>query len=221
MLNEGILNFLRELEHNNNREWFGEHKQWYEQSKAEAQQFLQKVYSSLSEIDSFHEFKMYRIYRDVRFSKDKTPYKAHFSAIYKRKQPHNRGSFYVQIKPGASVVGAGFWGPNAEDMLRIRKAIALEDDLEIVLANKKLQKSFGELKGEKLKNVPRGFDKSHPRAELLKHKQFLLIKNYSDEEVLKDNFFENVIEDYKIVQAFLEYMTAVLTTNENGESLFD
>lgn len=212
--------FLNELEKNNNRPWFQANKEEFEMAKAEADQIFRAIDRGLKERDEFQDYKFYRIYRDIRFSKDKTPYKNHFSAIFQRKQPQNRGSFYVHLQPGNSFVGGGFWGPEREDLVRIRKAIEMEDDLEKILQQKAFQKNFGELKGDQLKNVPKDFEKDHPRGELLKFKQYLLMKNYSDQEVKQGNFVQNILKDYELMRPFFLYMTDVLTTNENGESLF-
>lgn len=212
--------FLNELEKNNNRPWFQANKEEFEMAKAEADQIFRAIDRGLKERDEFQDYKFYRIYRDIRFSKDKTPYKNHFSAIFQRKQPQNRGSFYVHLQPGNSFVGGGFWGPEREDLVRIRKAIEMEDDFEKILQQKSFQKNFGELKGDQLKNVPKDFEKDHPRGELLKFKQYLLMKNYTDQEVKQGNFVQNILKDYELMRPFFLYMTDVLTTNENGESLF-
>lgn len=215
-----VMEFLKDLGNNNNRPWFQENKDRFEAAKAEAHFLFREIELGLKELDEFHDPKFYRIYRDIRFSKDKTPYKDHFSAIFQRKQPENRGSFYVHLQPGSSFIGGGFWGPERDDLNRIRRAISMEDELEKILQNKEFKKAFGEMKGEKLKNVPKEYEKDHPRGELLKFKQFLIMKNYSDKEVLSDKFVENILKDYQIMQAFFYYMTDVLTTNENGESLY-
>lgn len=215
-----VLEFLGELAQNNNRPWFQDHKEEFGSAKTEMDSFFKSIDQGLKELDEFQEYKFYRIYRDIRFSKDKTPYKNHFSAIFQRKQPQNRGSFYIHIQPGNTFIGGGFWGPERDDLLRIRKAIAMENDLELILNEKKFKSNFGNMRGDQLKNVPKDFEKEHPRSELLKFKQFLITKNYSDKEVLNERFVEMVVRDYQLMKPFFIYMTEVLTTNENGEYLF-
>lgn len=215
-----VMEFLKDLGNNNNRPWFQENKGRFEAAKAEAHSLFREIELGLKELDEFHDLKFYRIYRDIRFSKDKTPYKNHFSAIFQRKQPENRGSFYVHLQPGSSFIGGGFWGPDKEDLLRIRKAIDIEDDLEEILTDPALKKSFRKLKGDKLKRVPKDFDKEHPRGNLLKYKQFLLTKRYSDKDVVRKGFVQKVLQDYQTLQPFFNYMTEVLTTDENGVSLY-
>ena len=137
--------FLIELKHNNNREWFNENKASYEEAKAVASEVFQQIFNEIDEIDKVDRFKIYRIYRDIRFSSDKTPYKTHLSAFIGRKQPHHRGGFYIHIEPDNCFIGGGFWGPEKNDLLRIRTAIAESDDLERILNQKELKENYGEL----------------------------------------------------------------------------
>ena len=212
-----IFQFLDELRLNNNREWFTLHKSLYEEAKNEADIIFEDVYNELSAIEVLQPLKRYRIYRDVRFSKDKTPYKTHFSAYTGRNKPTNRGGFYMHVEKGNCFIGAGFWAPEKDDLLRIRQSIAGSDRLEEILNNKQLVKNFGHLFGEELKTAPKGFPKDHPRIELLRKKQFLLIKKFSDEAVLSTEFPLEVAKVYEILIPFYDYMTEVLTLNENGE----
>lgn len=216
---ENIYNFLNDLKRNNNREWFNENKDRYELAREEANAIFSSIAEELNRIDDFSPYKLYRIYRDVRFSKDKTPYKGHFAALFSRRQPNNRGSFYLQLKPEGSMIGGGFWSPNKEDLLSIRKAIEMEDELKTILNNKELKALVGSMDGEQLKTVPQGFDINHPRIELLRYKQFLLRRPLTDEEVFSTEFKDMVVKTYQTMQPFFEYMTDVLTTDENGESL--
>src|SRR5690554_4665964 len=120
-MDKKTLQFLDDLRKNNNRDWFNENKERFLQEKDKSLLFFSQVARLLDKEDEFNSLKMYRIYRDIRISKDKTPYKNHFSAVYLRKQPFNRGSFYIHIEPNNSFVGGGFWNPSKEDLLRIRK----------------------------------------------------------------------------------------------------
>ena len=214
-----LFDFLSQLEHNNNREWFAENKPEYEEAKKEADLIFDQVFNALSDVEVLQPLKKYRIYRDVRFSLDKTPYKTHFSAFVGRKKPKDRGGFYIHFENGNCFIGGGFWGPEKDDLLRIRKAIDASSDLENLLKEKKLKDTFDELYGEELKTAPKGFPKDHPRIELLRKKQFLFIKKFTDQEILKPDFPEKVKQAYQILLPFYHYMTEVLTTNENGESI--
>ncbi|MCA4777365.1 DUF2461 domain-containing protein [Empedobacter stercoris] len=215
-----ITNFLKQLEKNNNRDWFNKHKNEFDTAKAEADLIFNAIYQELSKKEELEPLKIYRIYRDVRFSNDKTPYKIHFSAQSGRKKPHNRGGYYFHIQPNHNFIGIGFWGPERDDLLRIRKDIEVSDELEKILQSKTLIKEFGEMQGEEVKSAPKGFSKDHERIALLRKKQYLFIKNFTDEEVLAEDFPKKVAKSIQVLQPFLNYMTEVLTTDENGQPLF-
>ena len=215
-----ITNFLKQLEKNNNRDWFNTHKNEFDTAKAEADLIFNAIYQELSKKEELEPLKIYRIYRDVRFSNDKTPYKIHFSAQSGRKKPHNRGGYYFHIQPNHNFIGIGFWGPERDDLFRIRKDIEVSDELEKILQSKTLVKEFGEMQGEEVKSAPKGFSKDHERIALLRKKQYLFIKNFTDEEVLAEDFPKKVAKSIQVLQPFLNYMTEVLTTDENGQPLF-
>ncbi|MBS7333817.1 MAG: DUF2461 domain-containing protein [Weeksellaceae bacterium] len=214
-----FLDFLSQLEKNNNREWFAAHKPKFEIAKKEADLIFDEVYEALSEVEVLQPLKKYRIYRDIRFSLDKTPYKNHFSAFVGRKKPEKRGGFYIHFEKDNCFIGGGFWGPEKDDLLRIRKAIDSSATLEILLEDKVLSNTFGNLYGDELKTAPKGFPKDHERIELLRKKQFLFIKKFDDHEIFEQDFPQKVVEAYQILLPFYNYMTEVLTTNENGESI--
>jgi uncharacterized protein (TIGR02453 family) len=163
---------------------------------------------------------LYRIYNDVRFSADKTPYSPRFAGSLKRLKPQLRGGYYFWIKPGESRVGCGFTYPNPDDLKRIREDISLNySDWNKLLRNKKISGAFGEMTGEQVKTAPRGFAKDHPAIELLRYKQFWFEHSFTDKEVLAPDFLKNVNSTYKSIRPFFDYMSDVLTTNANGESM--
>src|SRR5690606_4555604 len=143
-----VLDFIKKLEKNNNREWFVENKKSFEEAKEIAAGLFNAVYNELKPADHLEPLKIYRIYRDVRFSADKTPYKTHFSMYMGRLQPDYRGGYYLHIEPGKSFLGVGFFDPNKEDLLRIRKEIELDDELETILNSKDIKDTFGNLEGD-------------------------------------------------------------------------
>jgi len=215
-----IFTFLRQLESNNNREWFTKNKVEYEQAKAEADLIFKAIYEKLADHFELEPLKIYRIYRDVRFSLDKTPYKSHFSAQTGFKKPHKRGGIYFHIQPNHCFIGGGFWGPEKEDLLRIRKEIEASNELEVILSDKKLLNEYGQMQGDELKSAPKGFSKEHERIELLRKKQFLFMKNFEDKEVLSSDFPVQIVDSIETLMPFFNYMTDVLTTDENGEPLY-
>lgn len=212
-----VLDFLNQLRQNNNREWFAENKAMFETAKSKAHTVFQGIYEQLTTIDEIEPLKKYRIYRDIRFSADKTPYKNHFSMFAGRLKPNYRGGYYLHIEPGNSFIGIGFFGPEKDDLLRIRKEIELDNELQQILESQEIKKAFGKLEGEELKTAPKGFDKNHERIHLIRKKQFLLTHQLSDKEVLSSNFNQKVVEIFHTARPFLDYMTDVLLTNLNGE----
>lgn len=216
-----IFNFLNVLKENNTREWFADNKAWFTEEEIQLKDFFTKVMEGLREDDDIEGMKAYRIYRDVRFSKDKSPYKTYRSCSYKRATEALRGGYHVEITPGGSFLACGFWDPNKEDLLRIRKEFEMgADEINNIINTVAIQKTFGGFhNGEALKTAPKGFDKEHKDIELIRKKDFILLRKFTDEEVLDPNFYNEVIKSFKVARPYLNYMSDVLTTNLNGESL--
>ena len=160
----------------------------------------------------------FRINRDIRFSKDKSPYKTHFGGHLSRATKLLRGGYYFHIEPGNCFVGGGFWNPSAEDLKQIREQIAADPTpLLDIIHSADFKKHFGTLEGEKLKTAPKGFDKNHPAIELLNYKQFLLSKSFTDKEAQAENYAQKIIETFLAMRPFFDYMSEILTTDLNGE----
>ena len=215
--------FLKELAKNNNRDWFAENKSCYEKSHEEMYKFAENLLSKMSEFDTIStpsgKKSLYRIYRDVRFSKNKDPYKINRSGSFSREGADKRGGYYYHIAPGNSFIGGGFFQPNSEDLNLLRKQIEMDaTPLREVLENGKFKKYYHQLLGEQLKTAPRGFDKEDPNIDLLRYKSFYVMHEFTDQEVLQANFEDKVIEGFKMLQDFFDVMTSYLTTNLNGES---
>lgn len=222
MLQSSIFHYLRQLKENNNREWFASNRKAFQVEEQLAKAFFMAVYTDLEKIDNLDKMQVFRIYRDVRFSKDKSPYKNHFSVGFNRSKPLLRGGMYLHIEDNASFVGGGFWEPNAPDLFRIRKEIEVDaSELRAIISEENFQKYFKTLQGEELKTAPKGFDKTHPAIDLLRKKQFLLTRRFSNDEVLSANFKDEVIASFKAMRPFFDYMSDVLNTDLNGESLLE
>lgn len=221
MISKAELDFLSELEKNNNRDWFTENKKRFENHQKVIKTFFQEINEEFGKQDSIEKMQIHRIYRDIRFSKNKTPYKINFSVSFDRTKPHLRGGYYLHIQPGGSFVGGGFWEPNAEDLNRIRKEFEMDDEeIRAIIADANFKKFFGELKGEELKTAPKGFDKTHPAIDLIRKKQYLISRSFTDKEVTSENFKTEVLATFKAMRPFFDYMSDVLGTNLNGESLY-
>jgi len=213
--------FLKHLEKNNNREWFAQHKSEYDSVVKENKVFFNQIYTELQEYDSLKGIHIFRIYRDVRFSKDPTPYKTNFGVGYSRSKPLLRGGYYIHLEPNNSFVGGGFWGPEAKDLLRIRKEFELNTtEIEKITSDETFIQYFGEIKGDAVKTAPRGFDKNHPAIDLIRKKQFVVMRKFTDKEVLSDSFQKEAVLTLLAMRPFFDYMSEVLTTDLNGEPLY-
>jgi uncharacterized protein (TIGR02453 family) len=221
-LEKSTLNFLKDLQKNNNRDWFADHKDTYLKAQQNAKSVFSEIHQKLQMHDEIEKSKMMRIYRDVRFSKDKTPYKAHFANSYSRLGAALRGGYFLRIRPGESFLAGGFWEPNKEDLFRIRKEIEQDaSEIKAILNDKNYKNHFGGTfdSFSELKTAPRGFDKEHPDVDLLRKKGFIAVKNFTDEEVLAANFTDKVDESYRALRPFFDLFSDILTTNLNGESI--
>lgn len=219
-LSKPVFDFLTKLKNNNNRDWFEEHKPTFKKHQSEVKSFLAEVKNNLNHHDEIEKMKLFRIYRDVRFSKDKTPYKAHFAGSFSRLGAHLRGGYYVHLKPGDSFLATGFWDPNKEDLFRIRKELEMDaDEFRKVINQKEFKTIWGELGGDELKTAPKGFDKEHPDIDLIRKKQFIFVRNLTDKEVLSPSFLEEVDKSFKAIRPYFDLMSDILTTNLNGESI--
>ena len=214
------LDFLKKLAENNNKPWFTENKDQYLAAKENMEEFVAAVKNELDKTDSIDRVKVYRIYRDVRFSKDKTPYKKYMHAALSRLGADRRGGYYFGVEPGNSGVGGGFYAPNKDDLLRIRKEFSLNPEpIQEILGDKKLKSYYGELKGEGVKTTPRGFAADVPNLDLVRKKQFYFMKTFSDKEVVSKDFLGAVIDGFHSIRPYFDYMSEVLTTDLNGDSI--
>jgi len=165
------FDFLKRLEKNNNRDWFNDNKPEFKAIEAEVKQVYNQRFEKPNKHDSIDKLKVYRIYRDVRFSKNKSPYKTHFGGSFHRTKPKLRGGYYLHIQPNnESFIATGFWQPAKEDLLRIRKEFEMDDEeIRNIIGNKKFKTIWGDFQGESLKTAPKGFDKEHPAIDLIRN----------------------------------------------------
>lgn len=223
MSNNNILkpafNFLNQIQKNNNRAWFTEHKAEYDSVVKENKRFFEQIFTDFQQYDHLTNVHVFRIYKDVRFSKDKTPYKTNFGAGFSRTKPMLRGGYYIHLEPDNSFVGGGFWSPESEDLLRIRKEFEADDtEIRKITSDKTFVKYFGELRGEDgVKTAPKGFDKNHKAIDLIRKKQYIVMRKFSDKEVFSADFQKEVIATFLAMRPFFDYMSDVLTTDLNGE----
>jgi uncharacterized protein (TIGR02453 family) len=219
------VDFLKDLTKHNERDWFNQHKDRYLKAQDNMIAFANALLILMNSHDNIEtpsgKKSLYRIYKDTRFSKDKTPYKSNFSGGFRRATKQLRGGYYFHIQPGKSFVAGGFWGPNPDDLKRIREDIARNyKDWRKLLANKTFVQTFDKLRGEQVETSPRGFSKDHPAIDLLRYKQFLIKHSFTDKEVLSADFLVKVNNTFKHMHPFFNYMSEVLTTDLNGVSLY-
>ncbi|WP_126246149.1 DUF2461 domain-containing protein [Chitinophaga rhizosphaerae] len=217
------LGFLGNLAANNDRNWFNAHKQVYQEELQHIEAFADVLLEQLSRHDLIEtpsgKKSLHRIYRDVRFSGDKRPYKSNWSGGFKRATKFRRGGYYFHIEPGNSMIAGGFWGPVPEDLKRVREDIAFDPaPLRKILQDKKFRSAFGTLQGEQLKTAPKGFDPAHEAIDLLRYKQFLLIRRFTDAEVLAPDFPAVADQTFQAMRPFFDYMSEVLTSDPNGQA---
>lgn len=198
--------FLRRLKRNNNRLWFEKHKGEYESNVKLPMQSLiaslQPYFDSFApEFDINPKRSLFRIYRDIRFSKDKTPYKTHVAAhfVLRGKQKGIEGSgFYLHIEPGSVFLGGGIYMPDGDQLKKIRRVIASQPKAFLnIVTDKNFTKRFKKIDGDKLQRVPRGFEPDHPMAEWLKLKQFFVGVEWKEEKCLKPQFVKEIAKVFE------------------------
>jgi uncharacterized protein (TIGR02453 family) len=219
-----VFEFLESLKKNNNRQWFLANKSHYEMCHERMIVLASELLNQMNTHDLIGNLSgkksLHRIYRDVRFSKDKTPYKKNWSGSFKRANAQKRGGYYYHLEPGGSFVAGGFWGPNKEDLRLIRDHLSQEgEDYRKVIAQKKFKETFGKVHGEQLKKSPKGFDADHPDIDLLRYKQFILRYDFADKEVLSLDFPKQASEVFQKMRPYFDLMSDFLTSDLNGNEI--
>jgi uncharacterized protein (TIGR02453 family) len=215
-----VFQFFSKLAKNNNRKWFECRKTEFKALESEVKIFVKEIESALQEHDKIEKAKIFRIYRDVRFSKNKSPYKTHFGMAFHREKPPLRGGYYIHLEPNNSFLGVGFWGPSAADLFRIRKELEVDAaELREIMADPTFKSYWGTLQGDEVKTAPKGFNKEHPNIDLIKKKQYTFHHRLSDQQVFDPNFSELIDDHFQNIRPYFDYMSSVLTTDLNGESI--
>jgi len=211
------LKFLRQLKRNNNREWFSKHKSEYEDLvKLPMQSFIAALKVPMSkvapELDVNPKRSMFRIYRDVRFSKNKQPYKTHAAAIFHvRGHWQDSAGFYVHIEPGGVYAGGGVYMPDSDQLKKIRRAIAGNSrDFLAVVGSETFAKQFRSLEGEKLQRVPLGFPSDHMMGEWLKHKSFYAGVEWKEETCHSPKIVDTTVSLYRDLLPLIRFLNEAL-----------
>jgi len=224
MLSKDSLHFLEDLKTNNNRDWFLDNKKRYEVFKKDYQQLVADMLDAMKPLDPSLEMLevkncTFRINRDIRFSKDKSPYKDHIGIwISSGSKGMNRSGYYVHIAKAGSFIAGGFYCPEAHDLKKVRKEIAyFHDDLDEIIHNKSFQKEFKDFdRNEKnlLKNPPRGYEKDHPAIEYLKLKSFETSLKFDVNEVTKEDFVSKMSKKLIVLKPLNDFINRALTSED-------
>lgn len=208
-----VLDFLVQLENNNERAWFEQHRDAYESAKAQFEQLVDEVIAAFRAIEDLGNITakdcVMRIYRDVRFSKDKSPYRTHFAAsIAAGGKKSVRMPYYLHIAPhNESFIAGGLYMPTSAQLTQFRETIDHNaKPFKTLINNKTFKHLFGELSGEKLKTAPQGYVRDHPEIELLRLKQVTAAHPLSDEAVLAATFSAQIIEVFTGLKPLLDYL---------------
>lgn len=214
MLKKDTLSFIKDVAENNNREWFAENKHRYEESKANVLELVASIIPELSKIDPLispdldPKKCLLRIYRDVRFSKNKDPYKNNFGMWFSSKSKGgNEPGYYLHIQPGLSFIAGGYWMPDAAHLKLIRQEIDYNiGDFKDIINNKNFKTQFKFGGGAVLKNAPKGYDPADPNIEYLKLKSFEASMNLNDEEFLKPDIVNKLVSSFSTVSPLVAFL---------------
>lgn len=211
------LTFLGKLTENNNREWFNENKDEFTLLKKEFEQFIQKVIAGTTEVDpgiGILEAKdcVFRIYRDVRFSKNKDPYKNHFGAYISNKGRKSKyAGYYIHIQPDQSFIAAGAYSPEPSILKEIRYEILDNaEKFRKIIEDKTFKKNFGDIVGEKLTLAPKGFPKDSNETELIKFKSFEVVHPLENKVLESPDVLKQILKIFAIAQPYNQFFNKVI-----------
>lgn len=217
MLQASTFNFLSGLAANNNKPWFEVHRDEYEAAKDDFSGMVTAILAGLGETEpGFKEQKasscIFRIYRDVRFSKDKSPYKPNFGAYFsKGGKKFNGAGYYLHLEPGKSFAGGGLWMPEASLLKSVRQEIDYNfKEFRGIITDKKFKKFYGDVEGEKLKKLPQGYEEGNPAGEYLKLKSFVGSHKMDDSVLTTKKAVAKCIEAYDALRPFIDFLNRAL-----------
>jgi len=213
MLKKETLNFIKDVAENNNREWFAVNKEVYEEAKNDVLKLVSAIIPELAKIDPILSAEadpkkcLLRIYRDVRFSKNKDPYKNNYGMWFSTKKGGNEPGYYLHIQPGKSFIAGGYWMPDLPHLKLIRQEIDYNaEDFKAIINDQEFKKNF-KLGGDNaLKNAPKGYDPADPNIEFLKLKSFEATMKIEYEEFFKPNLVNKLISSFKTVQPLVAFL---------------
>ena len=218
MLQNTTITFLKHLSANNNKPWFDAHRDEYTAAKEDFELLITEIISGLAETEPiFKEQKakdcIFRIFRDVRFSKDKTPYKANFGAFFSKGGRKSPGAgYYLHLEPGGkSFTGGGLWMPEAPLLKAVRQEVDYNfEEFSNITDDKKFKKIFGSVAGERLKTLPAGYKEDNPAIEYLKLKSFTVMHHQDDDDMTSKTFVKKTLEVFGTMKPFIDFLNRAI-----------
>ena len=220
MLQSSTLKFLKNLKKNNNKTWFDAHRKEYESARTDFENFIQSVLEQHAKKDPdlkelIAKKCMFRINRDIRFSKDKSPYKTNLAAsMDKGGKKSGFAGYYFHCEPGKSFIGGGLWMPSTDNLKRVRQEIDYcFDEFKKIIAHKKFKsvyKGLYEEEGVKLNKIPQGFQKDNPASEYLKLKSWLAIAELKDDEITSKGLLKKTLNALEALQPLTKFLNRAL-----------
>ena len=215
-ITRSTLTFLRDLVKNNNRDWFGENRSRYDVAKSELSGVVERVLSGMSAFEPLANTEVkdciFRINRDIRFAKDKRPYKNNMSfAIGPGGRHSGRIDYYVQIQPGnQSFLGGGMWQPTPANLAKFRQEVDYNaHELKQIIDADEFRAYFPERAGEVMKTSPKGYAADHPEIELLRQKELFFMHRYTDKEVMSAGFADEIIRGSRILKPYCDFLNYI------------
>ncbi len=218
MISDFTLKFLKDLQKNNNRPWFEAHRIQYERAKEDFLLLTENLIAGIAAFDKpigLLKAKdcTFRINRDVRFSKNKSPYKNNIAAYFNHDGKKGNGAgYYLHIEPGKSFAAGGIWMPEPQVLTKIRQEIDYSfDELKKITAAAGFKKTFVQgITGESLVRPPKGYDENNPAIALLKLKSFIVTNSFTDAEVKDKNFNKSILQTFKTMQPFIKFLNTAV-----------
>ena len=215
VISKDVFQFLSQIALNNNKPWFEKNRNLYEKSRAEYLAFISSLVKGIRKIEVIPEKEpakyVQRIYRDIRFSKDKTPYKKFFSSIIERGPENTSCPLFILIQPGHSMMGGGVWDPQPEILKKIRQEIDYNSNgLKKIIHSGSFIKHFGKISGNKLSRPPKGYEADNPNIELLKFKQLYVQRSFDDALVLSKQLIPEILKSYKAALPFFNFFDVAM-----------
>ncbi|HQV54327.1 MAG TPA: DUF2461 domain-containing protein [Chitinophagaceae bacterium] len=225
MLQTSTFKFLKDLKKNNNKPWFDKNRKVYEAAKADFISFIQAVIDQHGKKDAsiknlLAKDCLFRINRDVRFAKDKSPYKTNMGASINKggRKAENSAGYYFHLEPGGVFTGGGIWMPMPDELKKVRQEIDYNfTDFKKIIAAKKFKTVYGELSSNpeyKLSRVPKGYDPENPAAEFLKLKSYIAMIKISDADLTSKELVKKTVAAFEALQPLIEFINEALRAPE-------